>query len=160
MTNRRGFTLFELLIVIAVIGIVSATEPGAAVTVVPIANMSKVSAHFEEAVRLARSTYVKDRSRIAIGLPPTAPSDTAGWITLFNSNNVNAPGGGPAYIPVARGNADDGAVGVLYISMRNSPFGTSLPESLHVWRPPYSSLVEQHAYVTPNDVRVVNVTSP
>jgi|TARA_B100001964_G_scaffold128829_1_gene142495 hypothetical protein len=82
------------------------------------ANMAKVTANFEEAVRLARNTFVKDKTRITIGLPATAPNDTAGWITMFNKSGVLAPGGGPAYIPsnnkkdTGRGDMVTGAIGV------------------------------------------------
>ena len=64
------------MITVAVIGIISAIAVPAYRSYIETANMTKVTANFEEAVRLGRSTFTKDKTRIAIGLPATAPNDT------------------------------------------------------------------------------------
>lgn len=164
LNKNKGFTLFELMIVVAVIGIISAIAVPAYRSYIETANMTKVTAHFEEAVRLARNTFAKDKTRVTIGLTASAPNDTEGWITLFNSTGVSAPGGGPAYIPSdnkkdgGRGDMITGAVGVKW---RPAKTGTKpKPARLEIWRPLYLSLIEQRARITSNDIEIKIQRSP
>ncbi|MFT7687834.1 MAG: hypothetical protein ACI9FB_003192, partial [Candidatus Azotimanducaceae bacterium] len=75
------------------------------------ANMTKVTSHYEEAVRLARSTYVKGNTQVALGLTSTVPTDVSGWVAIFNPGGNLAPGGDAAYLSGAA-DAAKGAVGV------------------------------------------------
>ena len=95
---------------VAIIGILASVAMPAYRDYIKTANMTKVNAHYESAIRVSRTTFVKQNSQFALGLTSTVPTSGDAWIALFNPRGVLAPGGGDAY----QASSDDitGVIGV------------------------------------------------
>lgn len=166
LTCQDGLSLFELLIAIAVIGILATVAVPTYRGFVQTAQMAKVSSTYQQAIATAQMTIQADVMQRALGLPERTPTDANGWANLLNPGGALAPGGGDAFqtgearirrdgttatrngVVVVkrgtdRGDPETGAIGVRF---------TPKSQVLELWRPAYLSLTKQRAIISAEGV--------
>ena len=107
---QKGFSLVEAMLAVSLIAILIVVALPAYQDYVKEANMARVNSSYEEALRLARTTFVRGNAQIALGLTSTVPKDSPSWIAALNPDAIEAPGGGPAYQEAE--DSDTGVVGI------------------------------------------------
>lgn len=109
--RAKGFTLIELMIVVALIGILSAVALAGYNDYMKTSSTAVVHDHFEQAIRAVRWEYATSHAAQSNGIDRSVPDSAAEWIEIINANEGRAPGGGLAFTS-GTGSSVNGAIGV------------------------------------------------
>jgi type IV pilus assembly protein PilA len=133
MKKQSGFTLIELMIVVAIIAILAAIAIPAYNNYIKEARIAKVTDHYDSAIRAIKSELAK-RSAVAArnGTQTPATFDSTTVFDIINPENYAAPGGGAAFSATA-----DNANGVVQVTVTNTVEGSL---AVTVVRPAYQEL--------------------
>ncbi len=113
MNRQSGFTLIEIMISVAILGLLAGLASVSYASYVSTSATAKTADNYSLARRFVRQEFMLARQQEAIGIPTaeTLPADTVQWLQRINGTDASAPGGGPAFVS-GSGDATTGAIGI------------------------------------------------
>ena len=112
---QSGFTLIELMIVVAIIAILAAIAIPAYNQYIKEARIAKVTDHYNEAVRVIKAEAAKVAANKARGGSLNLPVDgeESLWIAKIDAEGIStAPEGGAGYFAGDATSVTNGAIGI------------------------------------------------
>ncbi len=82
----------ELMIVVAIIGLLASVATSAYLSYIEDAKTSKVLTHYNQALQYVNSRFMLTQTQVATGVTATLPASTAEWIEEMNPTDALAPG--------------------------------------------------------------------
>ena len=114
-TRTHGFSLIELMIAVAIIGILAAAAIPAYRSYIENSNMAKVDAHYRQGIRFVENEFRRMRAEMSMGTLTATQADTrytnTARIASLNGDGGRSPGGGAAYAETV-----DDAAGVVGVA--------------------------------------------
>jgi type IV pilus assembly protein PilA len=142
---QSGFTLIELMIVVAIIAILAAIAIPAYDNYIREARMAKVTNHYDEGIRAVRAHAAKVAANQAReGGTLTLPTDVADWINVIDPDrkSLSPEGGQPGY----NGTSGDVAAAVSAAVNTTGVVGVALSTDSNIValaRPDYGELSDK-----------------